>query len=69
MRVIIGMLLGAVLTVGGAYVHDSIYASTTTPTPPAASGQRPLVNWDVFNVTARNTSAAANRMWNQLTGK
>ena len=69
MRLIIGMILGAALAVGAAYVHDSIYASTTAPTPPAASGQRPLVNWDVFNATARNTSAAANRMWNQLTGR
>jgi hypothetical protein len=69
MRVLFGMILGVVLAIGVAYIHDSTYASTTVPTPPAASGQRPLVNWDVFNTTARNTTAAVNRMWNQLVGR
>jgi hypothetical protein len=69
MRLIIGMILGAALAVGAAYVHDSMYASTTVPTPPAASGQRPLVNWDVFNATARNATASVTGVWNKLIGK
>ena len=38
MRLIFGMILGAALTVGGAYVAD-----TASKGPDA----RPMVNWDV----------------------
>jgi hypothetical protein len=40
MRVIFGIVIGAVLTVGAAYVHDSKVSG------PFAEQQR-LVNWDV----------------------
>jgi hypothetical protein len=36
MRLILGLILGAVLTVGGAFVHDN-YMDSGTP--------KPLVNW------------------------
>ena len=66
MRVLFGMIVGAALTIGGAYVHDSVYASISTE-PPAASVDRPMVNWDVANSFARRTSAAAREQWNKLT--
>jgi hypothetical protein len=44
------MILGAALTVGGAYIYDSY-------TPPTASTEvtvnKPLVNWDVVSVKAK----------------
>jgi len=40
MRLLFGMILGAALTVGGAYVSDTATKSTSAE-------QRPMVNWDV----------------------
>jgi hypothetical protein len=50
MRLIFGILVGAVLTVGGAYWHDHFYAPA-----PGLPG-RTLVNWDVAAEVARNTT-------------
>src|SRR4029453_2562178 len=55
MRVLIGIILGVVLTVGGAYLYDSHIAQTPTST---ASAQRPMVNWDVVS-----------NNWNHLTAR
>jgi hypothetical protein len=43
MRLFLGMILGALLTVGAAYIHDtgSLGAGTTA--------ERPMVNWDVVD--------------------
>jgi hypothetical protein len=44
MRLLFGVVLGAALTIGAAYVHDTRYA----PSYPALPGMtRTLVNWDV----------------------
>ena len=48
MRLILGMLIGAALTIGAAYVHD------TKVRGPLADRQR-LVNWEVAGDLARNT--------------
>jgi hypothetical protein len=52
MRLIAGMILGALLTIGGAYWHDTTGGSGDTD---RASLLRPMVNWDVVN-----------RNWEQL---
>ena len=44
MRILLGMVLGAVLTVGGAYLYDSHHAALAMNAP-ASAQQRPLVNW------------------------
>jgi hypothetical protein len=67
MRVLFGMIVGAALTIGGAYMHDSVYASVSTEPPPTAA-DRPMVNWDVANAFARRTSAAARAQRNKLSG-
>lgn len=46
MRLILGMVLGAVLLMTGAYFHDSMSTSTIAGAPNAAE-HRPMVNWDV----------------------
>jgi hypothetical protein len=58
MRLLFGIVLGAILTVGAAYYHDSTFAapSATVPT-------RPIVNWDVAGGLANNaTRAIRNRI-------
>jgi hypothetical protein len=69
MRVLFGMIIGAAITIGGAYVHDSLYASVSTEPPAAITGERPMVNWDVATAFARRTSAAAREQWDRLSGK
>jgi hypothetical protein len=61
MRVLIGIILGAVLTVGGAYLYDSHNAL------PAAGAQRPMVNWDVVNTKWDHLTERARAEWNRLT--
>jgi hypothetical protein len=59
MRLILGMILGAALTIGGAYVYD-----TSSKGPDA----RPMVNWDVV---AKNTDSVVimiKQSWAKLTG-
>jgi hypothetical protein len=45
-----GFILGILVTIGGAYLYDA--SSGRTPnglTPTSASGQAPMVNWDVVS--------------------
>lgn len=46
MRLILGMLLGALLLTAGAYYHDSMQTSTVA-SGPSSTANRPMVNWDV----------------------
>ena len=67
MRLLFGMILGAALTIGLAYVHDQMYAPLSSSPPPTASEPRPLVNWDVAGSLAHRLSAAARTQWERLT--
>lgn len=67
MRIFLGMLLGAVLTVLTAYVYDS----TTNGPAVANSGpvvQRTMVNWDVVGENWRSFKARAHAAWVNLSG-
>jgi hypothetical protein len=63
MRVLIGIILGVVLTVGGAYLFDSHTAQMSTST---ASAQRPMVNWDIVSNNWNRLTARARAEWNRL---
>jgi len=77
---ILGVILGVLLTVGGAYVYDSITGRAAN-TPPAnatssvANDQRPMVNWDVVSRELNDLRAGLNEVgnrvqetWKRLTG-
>jgi hypothetical protein len=63
MRVLIGIILGAILTVGGAYLSDSRTASATTA---SVSAQRPMVNWDVVSTKWNHLTERARAEWNRI---
>jgi cytochrome c oxidase assembly factor CtaG len=65
MRVLIGIVLGVLLTVGGAYLYDSHYAAAATNT---TSLQRPMVNWDVVSNKWNRLTERARAEWGRLTG-
>lgn len=61
MRVLFGIVLGAILTVGAAYYRDSTYASVSAEVP-----VRPIVNWDVAGEVAGNATATLRREIDRL---
>jgi len=65
MRVLFGIILGAVLTIGGAYIYDSHNAFAANA---SASTGRPLVNWDVVGSEWKKLRARARAEWTRLAG-
>lgn len=64
MRLLFGVILGVLLTIGGAYVYDSAHQRPTT----TAAAQRPLVNWDVVAVKWNGLTARARTEWTRIAG-
>jgi hypothetical protein len=60
MRLIIGIILGAALTIGGAYIADSMSGGS-----PAA---RPMVNWDVVAKNVDSLTEFARESWKKIAG-
>ena len=64
MRLLFGILLGAILTVGGAYLYDSHRATAAAGTQ--ANVEKPLVNWDEVARNWDRLAARARAEWNKL---
>ncbi len=62
MRFILGVIVGALLTIGFAYVHDTRLEET-------ASTERPFVNWDAVGTSAHTATIAMREEWDRLTAK
>ena len=58
MRLIFGMILGAALTVGGAYVSDTASKSPTER----------MVNWEVVSKNVETVTTMVKQGWAKLTG-
>ncbi len=65
MRVLIGILLGIILTVGGAYLYDSHNAVTAAN---SVNVERPMVNWDVVGNNWNRLTERARAEWVRLAG-
>ena len=68
MRLLFGIIIGALLTVGGAYMHDSQIAGSGTAADSAAA-RRTIVNWDVASEVTGRTIQAARDQIGRLSGK
>ena len=66
MRVLFGIILGVLLTVGGAYVYDSHNALDAANAP--ATAQRPLVNWDTVSTKWQMLTDRARSEWTRHAG-
>jgi len=66
MRVLIGIILGAIITIGGAYLYDSHNALASSSA--ASTAQRPMVNWDVVSTKWNHLTGRARQEWARLTG-
>ena len=58
MRFFLGLILGAAITVGGAYLVDMN----------SGPGARPMVNWDVVAKTIDGVAALARDGWKKIAG-
>jgi hypothetical protein len=74
MRVFIGMILGAFLTIAGAFTYDTL-SGRMDNIPPSAGEQRPMVNWDVvknnwnsLEANLREMGSRVQEQWRKLTG-
>ncbi len=63
MRVLFGIILGACLTIGGAFIYDS---TTTVDAAAPSAEQRPMVNWDVVAKNFRGLTTRVHQQWNKL---
>ena len=66
MRTLLGIILGGILTVGGAYLYDSHHALEAANAP--ARAQRPLVNWDVVGTKWQHLNSRARAEWFRVAG-
>ncbi len=64
MRLLFGMVLGALMTVGLAYFHDSF--GTSAAAGPSAGISRPMVNWDVVESNWNSVKVKAHSGWTEL---
>jgi len=64
MRLIFGIILGVLLTIGGTYMSDSIRPATG----PDGTEVKPMVNWDVVHEKVKIASNAVQDGWTRLTG-
>src|SRR5262249_23496847 len=64
MRLLLGIILGAVLTIGGAYLYDSHQAMANASGQ--ASVQRSMGNWDVVSTKWDHFTTLARAEWNKL---
>jgi hypothetical protein len=62
MRVLFGMILGALLTVLAAYIYDAGRADQ-------AGIQRTMVNWDVVSENWQAAKTRMQREWTQLSSR
>lgn len=68
MRTFIGMILGALLLVGGVYVYDSMQTSSVT-SGEIAQANRTIVNWDVAKADWDRLKARAREDWVKISSR
>ena len=73
MRLLSGIILGIILTIGAAYYHDINVAAAPAPTDQTQAapdtGKRQIVNWDVLGALTREEMSLAQGLWDKALGK
>ncbi len=64
MRLIFGIILGALLTIGCAYISDTMRPMAG----PDGAVVKPMVNWDVVQEKFKSASASVQDGWTRITG-
>ena len=69
MRFILGIIVGCLLTVGVAYVHDAASSDAPTEVAVASPADGRVVNWDVVNHDLRGLNGWVQSQLAWLSGK
>ena len=76
MQILLGMILGALITVGAAFVYDSSTGRAENgSTVASAEGHAPMVNWDLVShdwdgmkQQLRDATVDVEKGWKRITG-
>lgn len=68
MRTLFGMILGALMLVGGVYVYDSMQTSSVA-NGQVAQASRTIVNWDVAAADWRALKTRAQENWVKISSR
>jgi len=68
MQFFVGMILGALLLIGGVYIYDSIQTSSVA-SGQEAQNSRTIVNWDVAANDWQALRARAHHGWARISTK
>ncbi|MBR0696557.1 hypothetical protein [Bradyrhizobium lablabi] len=68
MQTFFGMILGALLLIGGVYVYDSMQTSSVA-NGQVAQTSRTIVNWDVAQHDWDTLKARAREEWTKVASK
>ncbi len=68
MQTFLGMILGALLLIGGVYVYDSMQTSTVANSQVAES-RRTIVNWDVASTDWNAMKTRAHEDWIRISSR
>jgi hypothetical protein len=60
-----GLLLGVLLTIGAAYVYDSMQTGSQAASP---GTEQTLVNWDVVGRNLQALAVRVHKEWDRLIG-
>ncbi len=68
MQTFLGIILGAVLVVGGVYIYDSM-STSSVPMAKSHKNIAPIVNWDVASNDWNAVKARAHQDWIRLSSR
>ena len=69
MRVLFGMILGVMLTLGVAFMHDTWSTGPSTTGSSTTVASRNMVNWDVVDANWQRLRQRAQDGWDTLSRK
>jgi hypothetical protein len=69
MRLLLGIILGVILTIGVAYLSDASTSGPSNAATQAGVEQRPMVNWDVVSKNWQSLSLGVRNTWNKLAAR
>jgi hypothetical protein len=69
MRLLLGIILGVILTIGVAYLSDASTSGPTNAATQTSVEQRPMVNWDVVSKNWQSLSLGVRNTWNKLAAR